>query len=90
LNLSTWYTFCPQKMYYRSLLLLGAILKFCCHVHCFVVTLTLTARSTSLPCPLVTWHPTIPPPPPPPPLPLFIFFFLKKYRSAENFEDPSY
>jgi hypothetical protein len=35
--------------------------QICCHVHRFAATLTLTARSTGLPCRLVTWHPTIPP-----------------------------
>jgi hypothetical protein len=54
MNLFTWCTFCPQKIYHRSLLLFGAILKFRCHVHRFVATLTLTTRSTGLPCRLVT------------------------------------
>jgi 4-alpha-glucanotransferase len=53
MNLPTWST-CSQKTYHRSLLLLGAIFKFCCHVHCFIATLTLTARSTGLPCQLIT------------------------------------
>jgi hypothetical protein len=53
-NLSTYYTFSPWEMYHRSLLLLGAILKFCCHVHYFVATLTLIARLTGLPSQLVT------------------------------------
>jgi hypothetical protein len=74
MTLSTCYTFCPQRMYHRSLLLLGAILKFRCHVHRFIATLTLTARSLGLPCQLVTWHPTIPLPTP-----------LRKYKNAETF-----
>jgi hypothetical protein len=50
MNLSTWYNFCPQKTYHRSLFLLGTILRFHCLDHHFVAVLTLTARSTGLPC----------------------------------------
>jgi hypothetical protein len=84
MNLSTWYTFCPQEMHHSLLLLLGAILKFRCHVHCFVHTLTLISRSTGLPCQLVTWHLTIPPAPP-----TFSIFF-ENIKMWKLFEDLSY
>jgi hypothetical protein len=70
----------------RLLLLLGAVLKFLCHVHCFVATLTLTTRSTGLPCSLVTWHLTISSTPTPPALPNF-FENIKVWKLLE---DPSY
>jgi hypothetical protein len=66
MDLSTWYTFLPpkrKKRYHISLLLLGVILKFCCHVHSFIATLILIARSTDLPCPAdQLWYHTVPPP----------------------------
>jgi hypothetical protein len=64
------------------LLLLGAILKFCCHVHRFIAT-PVIARSTGLPCQLVTWHPTIPPTPTP--STLSIFFENIKVRKHSCF-----
>jgi hypothetical protein len=69
MNLSTCYTFCPQKTCHR-LLLLGGILKFRCHVHHFVATLTLTNRLA-----LSTSHMT----------PSHSFHFLRTYESAETF-----
>jgi hypothetical protein len=56
-------------------------LKFGCDVHHFVATRTLTARSTGLPCRLLTWHPTIPPHP----HPYRSFHFRRQYKSAEIF-----
>jgi hypothetical protein len=75
----------PKKAYHRSLLLLGAILKFHCQVHHFVATLTLTARSTGLPCGLVTWHLTIPPP-----QPLLLYPFFQNIKMWKLFEDHKY
>jgi hypothetical protein len=86
MNLSTWYTFCPQETYHRSLLLLDAILKFHCHVHHFIATLALTARSSGLPWWLVTWHPTIPPTP----TNQALSIFFKNMKVWKLFEDPLY
>jgi hypothetical protein len=62
MNLSTWYAFCLQNTYLISLLLLGAILNFRCHVHFFVALLTPAARSTGLLRQPVTRHLTNPHP----------------------------
>jgi hypothetical protein len=56
------------------LLLLGAILKFCCHVHQFVATLTLTTLPTS--------HIT--------PTPPALSIFFKNIKVWELFQDPLY
>jgi hypothetical protein len=73
------------KTYQRSLLLPGATVKFRCHVYRFVATLTLTARTTGLPCWLFTWNPTIAPHPTPPALSIF----FENIKVRKHTEDPS-
>jgi hypothetical protein len=79
MNLSTWYTFCPQKICNRSLVLFGAIFTFHCHVPGFTATLAITATSTRLHC---RSHDTFQSPPTPP----FPFLpFALKIKKCKNF-----
>jgi hypothetical protein len=62
-----------KKAHHGTLLFFGAILKFYCHVHRFVATLTLTALPTSHITPYTY------------PYPSHSFNFLRKYKSVDTF-----